>query len=157
MFGWTGLALEPHHVLALGGPGSHQRQHPRPCSPRASLLASKRGLLVCHKVQGKVLVPWGWRRKQLQRSKLLILMFQEKEKRERTRAPRKNDSIWLWRVPFHRMAAARSVLNSQEEGREEVGVAWQRLRDYVSCGKSALSRQKVGQPRLHLQLSEDSW
>lgn len=53
------------------------------------------------------------------------------------------------------MAAARSVLNSQEEGREEVGVAWQRLRDYVSCGESALSRQKVGQPRRHLQLSED--
>lgn len=128
----------------------------RACAPPVRLSPpSNEASSVCHKVQEKVPVPWGWRRKQLQRNKLLILMFQEKEKRERTRAPRKNDSIWLWCVPFHRMAAARRILNSEEEGREEVEVAWQHLRDYVSCGESVLSRQKVSQPRRHLQLSEN--
>ena len=53
------------------------------------------------------------------------------------------------------MAAAWRILNSEEEGREEVEVAWQHLRDYVSCGESVLSRQKVSQPRRHLQLSEN--
>ena len=52
------------------------------CLPTHSNMAS-----VWHKDQEKVPAPWGWRRKQLRRHKLLILMFQEKEKRERTQRP----------------------------------------------------------------------
>ena len=35
------LAVEQHHMLALGDPGLPQRQHPRLCSPSASLPAFK--------------------------------------------------------------------------------------------------------------------
>lgn len=79
---WAGTGATSH--ACTGWPGITPETAPTPVLPCASLPASKRGLLVCHKVQEKVPVPWGWRRKQLQRNKLLILMFQEKEKRKDT-------------------------------------------------------------------------
>lgn len=89
------------------------------------------------KDQEKALVLWGWKEKQLQRHKLLILIFQKKKKLERTWVPRKKDSIWLWCVHFHRTGAAQRIQNSEEEGSEEVEVAWQLLRNYKSCGEAA--------------------
>lgn len=61
-------------------------------SRRTSPRLQMRPPSVCHKDQENVPVPWGWRRKQLWRNKLLILMFQEKEKRERTWGAQKE---WL--------------------------------------------------------------
>lgn len=129
--GWTGLQGVASQACTVAWMTSDITAPMLPaCLPTPSNTAS-----VWHKDQEKVPVPWGCRRKQLRRNKLLILMCQGKEKRERTRAPRKNDSIWLWCVCSAGWEQCGEYRIARRGGTEQVEVARWHLRNYMSCGE----------------------